>query len=357
MTSPGLHPLQCSRCGAPLDPTDRTKGSVVTCDHCKQPHLWVAPNVVEPHHAPAAPAARRTSGSGKGLLVAGVALAVALVVAGVGAALFVGSKGRSAQTVRVGADMPLAIGDVIHQQIGNDGCEVDVVGLLPDGRVQAACGETVAPRSRDLLEVDAAGAFAYAPLDTGDVVLARTAAGWARRIVVSAEPGKQVRVRAATEPATGGTVVPVAAVVRVRRRSTGATTFYVPLPERAPLEVGDLVWLRAGTMLQRARVEALDGANVEVRTGYARSSGDGRFDAFEPSQQPPAKRSRASLLADGVRAPQVLHPGSVVLVADGASWTRRIVAADDGDAVELTSPDGKTDAHAKENMVLVRGGS
>jgi hypothetical protein len=351
MTSPGLHPLQCSRCGAPLDPTYTAKGSVVTCEHCKQPHLWIAPNVVEPQRAPAAPQPRR---SAKAVAVAGVAIAVALVLAGIGAALFAASKGRSAPTVRVSADMPLAIGDSIHQQIDDTGCEVDVVGLLPDGRVQAACGDTVAPRSRDLLQLDAAGAFAYAPLDPGDVVLVRTEPGWVRRIVVSAEPDHQVRVRAAAEPTTGGTVVPGAAVARVRRRTAGAT-FYVPLPDHAPLEPGDLVWFRDGSMLQRARVEELDGADVQVRPGYARSSGDGRFDAFEPSAQPAVTRSRASLLADGVRAPQALPPKSVVLVFDGTSWSRRTVAVDDGDAVELTRPDGKLEAHAKEDMVLVRG--
>ena len=49
---PGLHPLICIRCGAPLDPKDADVGSVVRCDHCQQPHLWVAPDKVEADPAP-----------------------------------------------------------------------------------------------------------------------------------------------------------------------------------------------------------------------------------------------------------------------------------------------------------------
>lgn len=104
MLNPGLHPLNCSHCGAPLAPGGRTE---VICHACGRPHFFVAPaaapDVLTRPAGAAQSSVRRGGVPSRRALVTVAAIVAALVALGV-ATLF-WSK-MSARARRNGSDLP-----------------------------------------------------------------------------------------------------------------------------------------------------------------------------------------------------------------------------------------------------------
>src|SRR5262245_3304660 len=130
---PGLHPLQCSRCGAPLDPSDRSQGDVISCEHCGQPHLWISPGKVEAHSA----AHARPSQVAPRLVLALVGIAAFVFALGVTGIYIMRRAPAGSMYASITADMPIAVPDELYMQIDSHSCELRVESVLDDGRLLA----------------------------------------------------------------------------------------------------------------------------------------------------------------------------------------------------------------------------
>ncbi|MBK7582001.1 MAG: AgmX/PglI C-terminal domain-containing protein [Myxococcales bacterium] len=343
---PGLHALNCVRCGAPLDPGDSILGAVVRCGHCAQAHLWVAPDRVE---AQGGVTPRQVRPVSRAPLVLGAALLVVLMSVGVGAALLVSrSPARSAAERRLPQDAPVVIGDQLEMSVvtarSSQSCSFTVLGVEADGRVLGVpCNGTApAPVSRELL-----GSESYRSADPGSIALVRGAGGWVRAEVLGPEPGERVRLRALGETETES-VVTVAEVFVVQRAGPGLIV-QAPLPAAAPLEVGDLITRRDGAMLEEGRVTSV-GEAVSYEHG---SAYDGTFEKFAGE---PKTVARGMLLARVVTAGSTLQPGDVVLGPDGTGWKRFRVELEEPNHMLKVSDAGQAARIVKQGLFLIRVG-
>lgn len=351
---PGLHALVCIRCGAPLDPKDADVGSVVRCEHCDQPHLWVAPDKVEAEPAPPPPLnaapARRAPSKAPILLLAVGALAVLLMVGGAVSFLFIRGTARPAGSdgLLVPSDAPLVRGDQVEMVLRSprsvQTCPVDIVDFAPDGRpVGVPCnGSEPTPIGRELLELRT---YRYEEPQQLDVVLVKTASGWQRAMVEAPEGGGKYRLKSLVP---GGESFSAAkeALARVQGRTFGELRG--PLPPSAPLAEGDVLWHRKGTVLHAGRVDEVGEGGVVLAPGYVR---DGKF---APSPGSSDTVPKTSLLAPIVRMPDALERGSNVLARSGSAWQRHEVDADLGHLVRLKDGSGKLVELPKQELFLVR---
>lgn len=319
---------------------------MVRCGHCKQAHLWVAPDRVEAQGPP--PAARRAGGGASPMLVVAAAAAGVLIVAGVGAAMLLRVKPRLAAEDRsLPPDAPLVLGDRLEMAVQTkssfQSCSFDVLGLEADGRVLGVpCGGTTpAPVSRALLRSES-----YQSADPGSIALYRGPSGWVRAEVIGPEPGDQVRLRALGE-AGAESVAPKSQVFGVQRGGFPAFV-QAPLPAAAPLEVGDLILRRDGAMLEEGKLLAVGDA-VRYERGSAH---DGRFEAFK---EEPKTASRQMLLGRVVSAGTKLEPGNVVLAPAGTSWQRLSVVVEEPHyLLKVRAAGGSEQSIMKQGLFLIR---
>lgn len=268
-------------------------------------------------------------------------LVVILGAAGFGW-LLVGRSGGTSGEVTVTADMPIVIGDKLHMQIDNHGCEVEVEDVLADGRLMGvSCGaRESSPLARSLLTVDAfPEGRSWSLPEAGDVVLWKAAGGWERRVVVGPEPGKQLRVRPLVDGKGKEEVVAQSSVVRVQSRAGGACWLQLPIPEQAPLVQGDHLDLREGTTTYGVTVQRDQGATVEVE-----KRGEGVI-----------SRRKTALSGRAICTHTAVQPDTPVLVKDGGGWLRRVVVADEGTWLDLKDPaSGASESRAKHDMINLR---
>jgi hypothetical protein len=347
LMNPGLHALSCSRCGAPLDPTEKAKGSVVTCEHCAQPHLWVAPGKVEAHSAATRSRAALAAGqppSRKGPLLIALAIGAALLLVGMGGAgwLLVSMRGSGVREVPATADMPIAIGDGLHMQVDNSGCEVRVQDVLADGRLLGrSCGAVEpSPLDRSLLTLDAfPEGQSWSNPEAGDIVLAKSGSSWQRRAVVGPEPGKSVRVRPLVDGDGNEAVVAQSSILRVQRASDLNCSIQVPLASSVALEPGDIVELTEATVTHSVSVVRDLGDSVAVKLDIGSGGGE-------------LTRKKNTLSGRAVCSRTSLKPETRVLVKDGGKWLRREVITDGRTSVELRDPaSGASETRAKHDML------
>lgn len=361
---PGLHALNCSNCGAPLDPTEQSKGAVVSCELCGQPHLWIAPGKVEARGpappkppgqqvatVPARPPQKRT-GWVLGLVLGGVAVAL-VVLAGVGAsAYWLAAEGGSG-AVAAKPSMPFALGDRLYMQIDNHSCDFTIRGFAADGSLlgKHCNGKSDMPALWETLRLNQA----YAPLEEGSVVIFRTEnTSWARGEVLAPRPNQRLLIR----PLSKGeaTSMPVAQKNVFEVQSNNANYHEsVPLPAAAPVEKGDVLHWRDDNLLRAARIEVVDAATPTIQPGSVMRN----YDFVAQKKAEPKKVPRSELEANIVLSRTALKPDSVVLQRqqDG-SWKRLTVVAEQPHfVVKVKSAAGGDELVYKLNMLVVRGWS
>lgn len=342
---PGLHPLECSRCGAPLDPGNSSVGAVVRCSHCKQAHLWVAPDRVE---AQGPPPGRTQAGTSNVTFFLVVGALVGLLAVAGAVVVFARSSPRTpyGQERKLPADAPVVLGDRLEMHIatqgGSSSCSFDVLGIEPDGRVLGVpcSGTTPAPVSRELLRSELGSA------DPSSIALFQSASGWLRGEVVGPEPGSQLRLRGLGE--SGAEVLAPASKVIAVQRAGLPGMIQAPLPKTAPLEAGDVILVRDGPVLVQGKLIALGDA-VTFAPG---SAYDGRFEAFKEASK---TASRQALLGSVVVAGTKLEPGFVVLAPAGEAWERLVVTLEEPHlSLKTTDASGKERRIVKQGLFLIR---
>jgi hypothetical protein len=322
--TPGLHELECNNCGAPINPP--AESTVVRCDHCGQPHMWVAPQSSGEQGrwmVQQAPAGR--GGALKWLLLGGAVL-VALAAAGVVAGILMWSKGARGGSgeAPVTADTPLTIGDdVTVHTTKNHSCQSYVAALLGDGRVRVAdCGGGDSPLSaaRSLLTLDT---YSFRKPAVDDVVLWRVAGRWQRFVVVGLDAGGHVRV----EPLLGGngeSVDPKALRVVWRHDGSSAGFRWVPPPAGAAFAVGDVVGYRDAGVIKSGKVTRIDGARLELLPGYLDHG------TFAPEKDAtPTRRAQNTLLLQLASPSSPPGPWQTLLVQKEGKWQRVKLASTD----------------------------
>ncbi len=342
---PGLHALACTRCGAPLDPGSATVGSVVRCRHCAQPHLWVAPGRVEAQ----TPRPRSPTASSPFPAVIFVALLLLALGAGAGFFLMLRRAPAARDEPHLAPDAPLVIGDHIEMAVGSknswQSCSFDVMGLEADGRVLGIpCGgSTPAPIDRKNLRPES-----FQARDPGNIALMPGPGGWVRAEIIAPEPNDQLRVLPLGEN-TQERLIPKAEAMVVQRSGVGSF-LVAPLPENAALEVGDVVSLREGVMVEEGKLLAL-GDTVRLERG---SAYDGEFKSFHGQ---PKTASKKMLLARVVTVGTLLKTGDVLLgTGADASIRYEFVASEPHHLLRVTTRGGGERKIVKQGLYLVRVG-
>jgi hypothetical protein len=337
---------RCSNCAAPLDPNECEQGELLRCENCGQSHRYLGPGELEAQPAPVDAGYRRL------LLVAvGAVVTVVALMVVVGFVLARRAGARTPLEAPLGPDMPIAIGDALPMRIDALSCTVDVLDVLADGRI---LGTPCAASEPSLLVRERLGVEAFPEsarfrsLGAGDVVLARTHAGWLRGVVIGVEPGARVSIRPLGTPSAALHLARSADVVRVQPASSSGK-LYVPLPDEAPLAAGDVYYRRQGRVLVAVRVLDPVAPELRVETG---SSNQGRFSA---DGRPAAPVARALLLAVAVRVHEPLEAGSRVLIRASGAWFRRKVVRDEGGALSVTPEGGGAEeVRPKRDVLLVK---
>lgn len=269
-----------------------------------------------------------------------------VLLAGVGSAIWlVGGRSSGGFDVPVTAEMPIAIGDTLHMQIDNHGCDLEVRDVLPDGRLLGvSCGaQEPSPLDRSLLTVEAfPEKKTYSNPEAGDIVLTRSGAGWERRAIVGPEPGKKLRLRPLVDGKGMEEVVERSSVLRVYRGQYGECWVQVPLDASVTLQAGDALYVAENNVSYMVTVVADRGEQVSVQRGGV---GD----------RPEEQRKKTSLSARAICGRSTVAADTPVLMKDGGKWLRRQVVSDDGTSVQLKDPaGGAVESRPKMNLVALR---
>ncbi|EYF06243.1 Hypothetical protein CAP_2121 [Chondromyces apiculatus DSM 436] len=286
------------------------------------------------------------------MLIGGAILVLASSI--FGTVMFLRVAEGGAYTVPVESSMPLALGDKLAMRMGRDSCNVNVLGLVPDGRVLGVgCGESApAPLARKSLNARTSVYF-QGGTAKGDVVLVNHAGAWSRAEVLGLAPERNVQVRVleaeAIEP-----VVDQRSLVIVQRASDAIEQgIDVPLPVDAPVLAGDMLALPQGSGgTVPVRIEAVTGDTVRVQRGRGALAG------FTPEASPPSEEPRSALWVRAARTIDAIPAGTVVLGREGSAWVRSTVLGPEKDRkVRIKRVDGGAEeVRPQQDLLLLRSG-
>lgn len=310
--NPGLHELACKNCGAPVNPP--ASSTVVTCAHCGQAHMWIAPGPnAQGQWVVQRMPVRRGNGA-KWLVLAGAAALVLVVAMGaVGALVLMRSKPTPGANESVAPDAPLAVGDTVEwHRTQNDSCQAYVGALLAAGNVLVLCGDDGVPTVRASLTFDT---YAFHAPEPEDVALERSPTGWSRVIVTGLAGGTRVRV----EPLLGGAEQDVdsSALRPVWQRSSAMVWRWVPVPAALALQPGDVLQYHDAGVIRSGKVTDGPADDVALVPGVIVNG------VFAPDNTlPPARRARSAVMLE-LASPLSPPAPAVTLVAEhNGKWLR-----------------------------------
>ena len=361
---PGLHALECEKCGAALAPPDQ--GHVVTCTHCGHPHMWVPPASASFGHAPVQPTSTTSALPRKdrrATIIVAVLIVAAIMIAVGGTTAMIWlrrSAPNDAFEMIVTPTLPLAIGDQVTYVDGTHSCfGVPILGIEPDGRVTImACEGASRPVavSRAMLRVTR---FPHengaTNPQTGDIVLVLEGGRYTRAEIIAPEPAERIRIRplrvapGALDVPTTERIVDQATAILVGRPNQTAGPLYVPIGE-APLDAGDtlreLVPTGAGAIQHDVVVVEASSGRSDVLV--QRMVGDAANGAPSPA-------ARARLYARVLRVFDAAALSDVVAEPTADGMRRVAVVRDEGGemCVRDLALDAATACHALPKSAIL----